>query len=161
MASVLIDVGEALVDTLNAIDWSGTDFTARLSFASVDDEELTDADDEAVQVDVIVPEEFDDVTLDTKATVVRQATFDVVIRRKFRTQDNDAATGQVDLEQVKELIELGEQLILAATFARMSGATNAAWIAADHNPIYRRDHLRQLRQFTGVVAITFEIESDL
>ncbi len=161
MASVLIQVGEALVDTLNAMNWSGITFEARLSFANVDDEELTDADDEAVQIDVIVPEEFDDVAIDTKATVVRQATFDVVIRRKFRTQDNDAATGEIDLDQVKELIELGEQLSLAATFERMSDAANAAWINSDHNPIYRRDHLRQLRQFTGVVAITFEIESDL
>ncbi len=161
MASVLIQVGEALVDTLNAMNWSGITFEARLSFANVDDEELTDADDEAVQIDVIVPEEFDDVAIDTKATVVRQATFDVVTRRKFRTQDNDAATGKIDLDQVKELIELGEHLSLAATFERMSDAANAAWINSDHNPIYRRDHLRQLRQFTGVVAITFEIESDL
>lgn len=160
MSSVLIQVADALVDTLNAMAWSGTTYEARLSFAAAYDEELSDGDEEAIQLDVIVPEEFDDVSLDTRGTIKRVATFDVVIRRKFRQQDNDAA-GAIDTDQLKELIELGEKLSKAATFARMTDAADAAWTDSDHNPIYRRDHLRQLRQFTGVVAITFEIESDL
>ena len=161
MSSVLIQVADALVDTLNAMTWSGTTYEAQLSFAAAYDEELSGGDEEAIQIDVIVPEEFDDVSLDTRGTIKRVATFDIVIRRKFRQQDNDAASGAIDPDQIKELIELGEKLSKAATFARMTDAADAAWTDSDHNPIYRRDHLRQLRQFTGVVAITFEIESDL
>lgn len=84
-----------------------------------------------------------------------------MIRRKFATQDNDAETGQVDGEQIAELIELGELLSTGTIFDRMASYTSAAWIESQHAPIYRRDHLRQLRQFTGAVAITFEITSDL
>ena len=161
MASVLLQVADALVTTLNGLTWSGTDYTARRVFADVLDEELIDAADDAIRVDVVVPEDYDDVALDTRGTVTRRATFDVVIRRKFAAEDNDAETGQVDGEQIAELIELGELLSTGTIFDRMASYTSAAWIESQHAPIYRRDHLRQLRQFTGAVAITFEITSDL
>lgn len=161
MASVLVQVADALVDTLNGLTWAGTTYEARKTYADVFDEELIDAADDSIKVDVIVPEEFDEVALDARGLVRRVATFNVVIRRKFATQDNDAKTGEVSVEQIAELIELGELLSTGTIFGRMAGFTSAAWIESEHAPIYRRDHLRQLRQFTGAVAITFEITSDL
>ena len=161
MASVLLSVVDALVTTLNAATWSGPDFVARRSFADVFDEELAGQDADAIQVDVIVPEAYDEVTLDTRAAVRRVVTIDIVIRRKFAADQYDVATNEIDPEKLAELVELGELLSLEATYARMNASTEAAWVSSEHDPIYRRDHLRQMRQFTGVVAITFEIYSEL
>lgn len=161
MASVLLSVVDALVDTLNAATWSGPDFVARRAFADVFDEELQGQDADAIQVDVIVPEAYDDVTLDTRAAIKRTVTIDIVIRRKFAPEHYDAATNEIDADKLAELVELGEILSLEATYARMTASTEAAWQSSEHDPIYRKDHLRQLRQFTGVVAITFEIYSAL
>lgn len=161
MASELITLVNALVDHLNGLTWDGTTYEARRCYAGALDEQLQDADGDGIKVDVIVPEEYDEVVLSSRGSVARTVTIDVVIRRKFASQDNDASTGEVPAEQVAELIELGEVLSLGATYDRMTGAESAAWMESEHAPIYRRDHLRQMRQFTGAVALTFEIHSDL
>ena len=161
MASELITLVDALVDHINGLAWSGTTYEARRCYSGALDEQLQSADGDGVKVDVIVPEEYDEVVLDSRGSVARLVTIDVVIRRKFASQDNDASTGEVPGDQVAELVELGELLSLGATYARITGAESAAWQESDHAPIYRRDHLREMRQFTGAVALTFEIHSDL
>ena len=161
MASDLITLVDALVDHINGLTWSGTAYEARRCYSGALDEQLQSADGDGVKVDVIVPEEYDEVALDSRGSVARLVTIDVVIRRKFASQDNDASTGEVPGDQVAELVELGELLSLGATYARIAGAESAAWQESDHAPIYRRDHLREMRQFTGAVALTFEIHSTL
>lgn len=161
MASQLNTLVDALVTHINAMAWTGTAFEARKCYSGALDEQLTDADGEGVKVDVVVPEEYDEIELDTHGSTGRTATIDIVIRRKFAAQDGDHLTGEIPTEQVAELIDLGESLSLVATHDRLAGAPNAAWMASEHSPVYRRDHLRQLRQFTGAVAITFKIHNDL
>lgn len=161
MASDILQLADAIVTRLNALDWNGTEYEARRSFAGCLDEQLVGQDVEGIKIDVIVPEDYDDIELITRGSVAKVATFDVVIRRKFASEDNDADSGEVPTSQVEELVELGELLALGTTWDRLADYPGAAWDASDHSPIYRRDHLRELRQFTGAVALTFRIHADI
>lgn len=161
MASDILQLADAIVTRLNSLDWNGTEFEARRSFAGCLDEQLVGQDVAGIKIDVIVPEEYDDIELITNGAVAKVATFGIVIRRKFASEDNDAYSGEVPTSQVDELIALGEVLALGTTWERLADYPDAAWDASEHSPIYRRDHLRELRQFTGAVALTFRVHADI
>jgi hypothetical protein len=157
VASVLIQLVDAVVTAVNAAGWSGESFTAVKSYAEADSL-LSESSAESLQVEVLVPEGYDDVELESRGLVTRTATVEVVIRKRFGMAAQESS-GRIDPDDIDPLVELAELLAESVIYDRMTGLTAAAWIESQNDPVYRRDHLREHRQFTSVVLLTFEISS--
>jgi hypothetical protein len=160
MSAALVELADAIATKVGAIAWAGGAFAVEATYADAD-ELLEAADSEDVKVSVVVPNDYDRIELDTKASTARTATFEVVIRRKFGTSDQDSGTGEVTKSKIDELVWLAELIALSTTFTRLSGYPDAAWRASDHDPLFDRARLRQQRQFFSVTLLTFEIHSAL
>lgn len=161
MPSVAVLLADELVDALRAVEWSGVPYVARRTYFDCRDEELK-LDRNEVDVAVLVPDGYDTVDLDTRDSIERQAVVDVVVRKKFGPDEAEDEDGSIQEQQIDELIQLAETLSKAAVTAGMAGLGGGLFVPPlDHDPIYRRDHLRNLRQFTAVFSLTFDIPSEL
>jgi len=161
MASIVRQLADALVARLAALEWSGVPYVARRTYASVEDEQLGDRSGD-VDVAVIVPSAYESIELDTRASVERTVIVRVVVRAKLGPADADGDTGKLEQDRIDDLVALSEFLSTAAIYARLTDYPDARFSPpAEHDPIYRPDHLRELRQFTSVIAVTFAIDSPL
>lgn len=162
MSSVVVQIADALVEILRGISWDGVTYRVRRTYLDCLDEQLGEATQD-VDVAVIVPGQYDTVDLETRGSVEREAAFPVVVRRKFNADDIDQATGAIQEQLIDELMELVETLSEGAVAAAIaSGEAGSRFVPpVDHDPIYRRDHLRTLRQFTAGFTLTFAISSAL
>jgi hypothetical protein len=160
MAAALITLTNALVTLLSATPWSGGSFTVASTYADAD-ELLEATEGEDATVDVIVPDNYDRIELDTKGSTARTVTVEVVVRRKFGVDDQDGSTGSIDDAAVNDLVELVETIALMGTYDRLADYAAAAWLASDHDPLFDRTRLRKNFQFFSVTLLTFEIHSAL
>lgn len=161
MPSAAVLLADELVDALRAVEWSGVAFTVRRTYFDCEDEQLA-RDGGDVDVAVLVPDGYESVELDTRADIETRAVVTVVIRRKFGTADADDADGKIQEQQIDELILLAETLRDAAIAAGKNGLGGGLFDPpADHDPLYRRDLLRTMRQFVSVFSLTFAIPSEL
>lgn len=59
--------------------------------------------------------------------------------------------------EVPALMGLVGQVIDALRGRRLSGFPEAAWIGVANDPVYAPEHLREMRQFTSVVTLTYRV----
>ncbi len=160
MSAILVQLTDALVTRIQALEWTGGEFVAEATYADAD--ELLDASiGEEVRIDVVVPSDFETVELETRGSAKRVATVEIVLRKKFGPADQANETGRIEKAEIDALLELAERLGLAATYERLTDFTDAAWTGSDHDPLFDRKRLRQERQFFSVILITFEIHAAL
>lgn len=161
MSSVAVQLADALVAVLRAAAWDGVSYSVRRTYVDGSDEQMA-AGLPDVDVAVLVPDSYEQVELETRGSIARQATVDVIIRRRFQPEDADDSTGEIQEHLLDESIELAEALFDESVAAGMLGqAGGMLQPPPSHEILYRRDHLRTLRQFTSVFSLTFDFSSDL
>lgn len=101
--------------------------------------------------------------LEERGAIQYLAQVDVVLRRKFQAAHQDAGTGRVAIAQVDALVKVVEELHEFFCGERMDSFSveeanrTATWESTEILAAYRKDHLRQNRQFTGIVRLTFRV----
>ncbi len=161
MGAVLVDVAEAVKAELETGSFTLA-ITPERSYADWEDE-LESDEAGRIRCDV-VPVQIARSELDARGELVYMAETDIGIRRRF---DNDAASwthGRVQLGDVDQLCQLVEQIhefFAENNGRRLSTLTGATWEASEIRASYVRDHLREWRQFTGIVRVTYRAYSEL
>lgn len=80
---------------------------------------------------------------------------DVVIRKKFGLVDQEAATGRLQTEEIDRMMALTQAIHLKMMGKRLAGYSDAAWRGTELLAAPVKEHLRDLRQFTAVLRLTF------
>lgn len=152
--SVLVDIAEAVVAEINAATLT-LDVEAARSYDT--DALLEDLD--TLRVDVVpvrLAGEMQD-----RGSLGREAVVDVAVRKRFGTTDT-AENGLVNKSAVDELVDLVEEIDeLLAGATRLSTYTGAIWQVSEIRAPWMPDHLRQNRQFTGILRVTYSTTTDV
>lgn len=128
------------------------DFTPVKSWADWDDA-LTD--ENVLHVD-IVPVGHPTTELDSRTQIRRETEVDIGVRKRFGPDVQDA-TGRVVFGEVADLVLLVEQIEEHLCTQRLaSNEPDIAWESSDVRASFIRKHLRENRQFTGIVRVTFD-----
>jgi len=135
--SVLIDIAEAVVAELNAATFS-QEFTAERAY--MPRFELP----EMAELHVTVVPKGVAVEVQDRSRARQEVQIDVGVQKKLQTAEN---------AEIDALMDLAEEI--AEHFRAKRQVGNALWVRTEHAPVYSTEHLEQLRQFTGVVTLTF------
>lgn len=140
MATVL-KVADAIVARLN-VGGMSQDFTAeRLYVPNFDLEDMKE-----LRV-TVVPRQVDHLPLDRSSNRVH-CTVDIAVQRKFKK--DDAA-------EIDPLIGFVEELADKFRLKRLDSYTAARCIKVENSVLYSVEHWEQLRQFTSLLTLTFEL----
>lgn len=116
--------------------------------------ELSDAN--KLHIDVVSHTTETEVTASTSGSLAYLTVIDVAVRYKFQPSDSSGATGEILTEQIDDLVTLVEEIHLPFfnnTFTDNQLAI--AWRSTKVLVCPNNDHLRLMRQFTGIVRMTF------
>ena len=135
---MITDLAQAVADALNAGTFS-MEFTAER--VALPDFELADMKDLHVTV---VPREVESALLD-RARDSHDVKVDVAVQKKL-----DALTK----EAVDPLMALVQEI---ATYLNRRNLGDALWRKTENKPVYSPEHLREMRQFTSVLTLTYRL----
>jgi hypothetical protein len=89
---------------------------------------------------------------------------DIAVRKHFTQAEEVAATGEIDTDEIDRLILLVQQIhdffsrnAEDGSGRRLATFNNAAFDSAEFRPLYVPAHLREHRQFTGIVAVEYGV----
>ena len=85
---------------------------------------------------------------------------DVVIRKQLGEDKQVGGTGRVARAAVKELMYLTQQLFEYAMPNRLPDFDEAVWKLTEILVAPHTKHLRENKQFTSIVRLTYEVEKD-
>ena len=152
MSAVLVDVATAITAELAAASLGQTFVPAR-SYADWD-EQLEDAG--TLHVDV-VPVNYDESALDSRESIGYVVSCDVGIRKRFGTDDQEVSTGRIELAEIDDLVLLVEAIHEFFIERRLAGYESAVWRETKIRSAYIRKHLREYRQFTGMIRVSYDV----
>ena len=158
MTSIPIRIANAVVTELNHSDrtWA-VPFRATRGYADWDKDYKGLVD---VSVDVVFVTRGWTVELDDETTLRYAPQIDIAVRKRFKPDDRDAATGRLRAGKVDPYVDLLEDI-----FAYFSGQRNttpledeatATWVDSDIPSWVNQAKLRK-GMFEGVVRLTYEI----
>ena len=140
--SKIADIAQAVTDELNAGSFSQS-FTAERAYLPV-----FELKDMATLHVTVVPKGRE---LETVARTIPQEDVQIDVAVQQKLADVATESGQIDA-----LLTLVEEI--GAHFARKRLAgTNALWLRTENVPVYDPDHLREMRQLTSVLTLTFRV----
>lgn len=135
----------------------GIEFTAERSYADwkLELEELNE-----LRVDV-VPAAITSVPA-SRATLLHEVGIDIGVRKRFGMEDSEATTGRIDLEEKDRLSKfvLDIHKFLSSHAQRQIG-TNVTWKSTELRAVYLAEHLKQYRQFTGIMRATYSVYEEI
>jgi len=164
--AITVTVAEAVKDrivSLGPMKLTERDYTVRRSYLEwdlelkgLDKAELQE--EEKTLVDVVAHSTLQEVELSARGKGQFTVPVDIAIRHKFGEQQNDATTGRIKVEEIDRYVLMVEEM------HRMCMATSLTddfpYSVWDNdkggtrilvNP--DRDHLREMRQYTGIVRV--------
>lgn len=124
--------------------------TAKRSYAAWDDI-LKDLS--VLHIDVVPADK--ETTLAARGNTAHQCGIDVAVRKKFDACDQDPDTGDIAIERMDELVKLTEEIGEIFIGKRLENHDNARWSAIRDTAPYSRRYLRDERQYSGVLRLTF------
>ena len=130
-------------------------FTAERSYADWE-LPLDDAAADALRVDV-VPVNNPETDLETRGQVNYKAAADIVVRKKLNIPEQDPSTGRIAIAQIDALVAFVLEIHQFFLAARLASYDSAVWDKTEIRAAYIAKHLRQHRQFTGIVRVTFDV----
>jgi len=121
-----------------------------LDLAKMDSAEL--AATEKLRVNVTTYTETQEIDLLSRKAVQIRAAVDIAVRRRFGPVYQEESTGRIIISEVDALMLFVQELHLL--LVKMQ-APNALFESTTIIEAPVRDHLREMRQFTGVIRTTF------
>lgn len=153
MTAALITAAEAIKNVLNAGEFIA-DFEAERSYP---DWNLELAEAKQLHVDV-VPVGYVETALASRGSVGYQVTVDIGVRKKFGQLSQESRTGRIDVAEIDELILLVQQIHQYMCHQdRRVLAENVHWKETVITDAYVTKHLRELRQFTGLIRVNYNV----
>lgn len=152
MKAVLVEVAEALTCALNKHDF-GLPVSAKRSYADFA-EVLEDLDE--LHVDV-VPAQHDEADLNSRDSVGYRVGLDIGIRKRFATAETDSLTGRIAIEHIDRLILLVESVHQFLCHEDQRQLTDSAtWYETTIRSTYYPPDLKEHRQFTSIIRVTYD-----
>lgn len=105
----------------------------------------------------VVPVGHDSAEMDDRAHLAYVSGIDIGIRYKF-SQGDSTSTGEIDMSEIDGLAKLVEQVY---EFLAGKRFCEAIWRDGSIRAVYVPKHLREWRQFTGIIRVRFEIDAEL
>lgn len=130
-----------------------------LDLTKTDNLELQPAD--KLRVDVVTHGSLQKVNLNTRGRMVNfLIVVDIMVRRKLGQDKQDDDTGRIAVEEIDSLILFLQEIHLLFTCTRLAETNLSIW-DGEHGGSEilwapNIDHLRTLRQFSGLIRIHFK-----
>lgn len=86
---------------------------------------------------------------------------DIAVRRKFGPEWQDNETLRINVREIDAMMFLVQEIHEAFTLARMTSFEAGTWVGTKRLVAPLKAHLRDKRQFTGIVRVTFRVDRDL
>ncbi len=141
MASELLKVADAVVSELNGAALSMAFTAARHYQPSFDLCEMK-------ELHVSVVPKGIEVSQAGRNTGSFDYKIDIGVQRKY------AEESAAELDPLMALVEEIAELF---RFKRLARLPEAAWIKTEHACVFAQEHMRELRQFTSVLTLTFRV----
>lgn len=138
------------------------DYTVRRSYLEWDldlkgleNAELSDS--EKLLIDVVAHETDLTTELAARGSFKFVVPVDIAIRRKFGEGEVDKSTGRIKLEEIDRYVLLVQEMAVMFSKYKLTNFEFTVWDNTSDgmrilaNPL--RDHLREMRQFTGIVRV--------
>ena len=135
---MIADIAQAVTDALNAESFSMV-FTAERKAAPM--VKLSEMDSLHVMV---VPREVESAALD-RTRDSHEVKIDVAIQKRVASLENDA---------IDPLMALVREI---ADFLNRRNLSDGLWKKTENKPVYSPEHLREMRQFTSVLTLTYQV----
>lgn len=164
--AVSVMVAEAVKERIiaGADSLTETEYTVRRSYLEWDldlkgleKSELSDG--EMLTIDVVAHTTDQETELSSRDTNRFTVPIDIAVRRKFGENEKDKTTGRIKIKEIDRYVLLIQELHLMFTAKRLvqvdfpysvwDGEKGGTRILANPD----RDHLRELKQFTGIVRV--------
>ena len=155
MSAILVSTADAVLNALADHRFS-QEFEPVRSYA---DWELPLEDQDELHVDV-VPVGSPEMELETRGSIDYSPQVDIVIRKRLAS-DQQEADGTLILPEVDDLVLLVQELAEYFMADRLAEFEGAAWERTQMLAAFKPSHLRQYRQFTGIIRLTFKAQTDL
>lgn len=137
----IAQIAEAVVAALGAGSFSES-FTAERAYLPV--YELSDLKETRVTV---VPKSVA-ILSGSRSHNQYDYAIDIAVQKKLSRADN---------AEIDSLLALAEEIADFFRLRRLPGFPEAMWLKTENEPVYSQEHLDQLRQFTGLLTITFRV----
>jgi len=139
---VITDIADAVTAELNGLD----PVTPLAAVRSTKPPEFELADMKTLHV-TVVPKGWDSQTA-TRAAAQCDYQIDIGVQKKCDTGDNAELDG---------LLALVERIADHFRAQRLAAMPNAVWVKTENTPLYAPEHMKELRQFTSVLTLTFRV----
>ncbi len=166
--AVAVSVAKAVVAQIVAARSTlSKEFTLERSYADWEKpldtmEDLALRESDKLRVDVVGHMTEQTAALSSRTSVQIITPIDIAVREKFGPDKQDDDTGRIELARVDELMLLTQELYLMFMPQRLTSFPGAVWDAANGGtkilaaPV--KAHLRDLRQFTGLIRVVFRAD---
>lgn len=124
--------------------------------------ELKDAD--KLHIDVVAHTTEQEHQLSARGRLQFDCPIDIAVRKRLSFQEQDAASGLLNPDEIDSLVKLTEDLHVLFTASRLPDLNCAVWHPQKGTRVLvcpMREHLRELRQFTSIVRVTFRADMKL
>ena len=138
---VITDIADAVAAEINGLDTPSLG-----AVRSTKVPEFALADMKTLHV-TVVPKGWDS-QLATRSSAQFEYQIDIAIQKKWLTGDN------VELDALLALVERIADHFRAK---RLATLPTAMWVKAENTPLYSPEHMKDLRQFTSVLTLTFQV----
>ena len=91
----------------------------------------------------------------SQATLAYTCPIDIAVRYKFGQDTMNNDTGRIELAEIDKLMLLVQEIHEHFTLERMQSFDAASWSGTKRLVAPHKPHLREFRQFTGIVRVTF------
>jgi hypothetical protein len=155
VSAILVTTADAVLNALADQRFS-QEFSPERSYA---DWELPLEECNELHVDV-VPVGPCDLELETRGSIGYSPQVDILIRKRMAV-DQQEADGTLTMPDIDDLVLLVQELAKYFVVDRFGDLENIAWQRTQILAAYKPSHLRQHRQFTGIIRLTFSAQTDL
>jgi hypothetical protein len=139
--TTVLQVADSVVAQLNASEFDHEFEAERLYVPNFDLEDMKELRVSVVPRDVeLLPHD--------RAHNKYHCRVDVAVQKKFNTGTN---------EEIDPLVDLVEKIADEFRLKRLASFQAARCVKAEHNVLYSSEHWEQLRQFTSLLTLTFEL----
>lgn len=156
MTAVLVDTATAVVAALTDGDYS-QEFTPRRSYA---DWELPLKKVTGLLCDV-VPITAPKTELWENNAIKVEPAADIVFRRRFSVDSQNEETGKIKIEDIDALVALVEEVHASLCASRPEEFEDASCETPQIVMAYSAKHLREFRQFTGIIRVPYTVLKEL
>jgi hypothetical protein len=157
--AVDVSVAKAVVSQLAAATLSRTITPVRSWADWVQPLELDDKSiEDQLYVDVVPVATALETETSSRATLAYTCPVDIAVRRRFSTKFQDRDTLRINVREVDALMYLVQEIHEEFTLARMQDFEAGAWMETKRLVAPLKSHLRDMRQFTGIVRVTFRVD---